>query len=376
MNMIRLFNKQIKAHPITILFFIIGYFISMLTISVGISNKVNINDMIIEANNGIYKNSLDIQFNFVKDIKYDDVLRNFKDISKGSKIVIDSLSSVIGESEVKLVGEFFMSDGTYNVYPLIKGRLYTAKEIENKDKVVVVGKELQSYITTKNNISYINIGGCDYKVIGIVGHTQKPSLWDNEILMPATSVPESSKTSFLMMHSGSAMLISKDNMEGTDCKSIINNFKKIDSESNVNAARKKESNNTILDSLIDDNSLFSFAGIIFAFSIINIINISSFWINERRNEIGIKKAFGIKNFQIIMMLFMEFMSITLITAVITLGFQFLLSIFVKKLYGYYIVLSLENFLLAIGVSILSALITVIIPSIEVLKINPVEALKS
>ena len=70
------------------------------------------------------------------------------------------------------------------------------------------------------------------------------------------------------------------------------------------------------------------------------------------------------------------MSITLITAVITLGFQFVLSIFIKKLYGYYITLSLENFLLSLGVSILSALITIIIPSRKVLKISPVEALKS
>ncbi|MDD6772319.1 ABC transporter permease [Inconstantimicrobium porci] len=294
MDIIRLFTKQIKAHPITIIFFIIGYFISMLTISVGISNKVNINDMIIEGNNGVYKNSVDVQFNMSKDIKYNDVLINFKDISKGSKIVINSLSAVVGKnnSEVKLIAEFFKSSDGSSIYPLIKGRLYTSKEIENKNKVVVVGKELQNYIINKDNISYINIAGCDYKVIGIVGHTQRPSLWDKTILIPATSVPESSKTSYLMMHSGSFMLISEDNMEGTDYKSIINNFKKMDSESSVNAERTEESNNAMLDSVMDESKLFYVAAIIFAFSIINIINISSFWINERKVEIGIKKAFG------------------------------------------------------------------------------------
>ena len=86
MNIIRLFIKQIKAHPVTVMFFIIGFFISTLIISIGLSNIINVRNSIIEKNNGIYKDSLNINVSLSKDIKFDDFIDSFNNISNNKNV--------------------------------------------------------------------------------------------------------------------------------------------------------------------------------------------------------------------------------------------------------------------------------------------------
>ena len=145
MNIIRLFIKQIKAHPVTVMFFIIGFFISTLIISIGLSNIINVRNSIIEKNNGIYKDSLNINVSLSKDIKFDDFIDSFNNISNKSKVRINNISTYVNNksTQYEIVAEYSKSDEISN-FPIMKGRYYNSREILNKEKVAVLGKQLES----------------------------------------------------------------------------------------------------------------------------------------------------------------------------------------------------------------------------------------
>ncbi|WP_040214597.1 ABC transporter permease [Clostridium polynesiense] len=377
MNIIKLFIKQIKAHPVTVIFFMVGYFISTLILSIGFSNIVYMRNSIIERNNGIYKDSLNIYISSSKSINFDNIIDTFKDISKKSKIRITNLSSYIGNGneELHIIAEYFKSDnGNFN-FPIIKGRHYTAEEILKGEKVVLLGNDLEQHTFNDGDKQKIKIGLSEYTVIGFIGNKNKKSIWDKTVFMPITSIPENSKLNYFKSMTSSLLLISESQKEASDLQSLINNIKKIDPNSIVEASRTEESKNVFLNVLSQNAGIILISILLFGFSIINIVNISSFWINERKTEIAIRKSFGINNFQIFILLFMEFLSITLITTIISLVFQAGLSTAINSAFGYFLYVTKENFILSLIISILSALITVIVPSIKMMKISPIEALK-
>lgn len=377
MNIIKLFIKQIKAHPVTVIFFMVGYFISTLILSIGFSNIVYMRNSIIERNNGIYKDSLNIYISSSKNINFDNIIDTFKDISKKSKIRITNLSSYIGNGneELHIIAEYFKSDnGNFN-FPIIKGRHYTAEEILKGEKVVLLGNDLEQHTFNDGDKQKIKIGLSEYTVIGFIGNKNKKSIWDKTVFMPITSIPENSKLNYFKSMTSSLLLISESQKEASDLQSLINNIKKIDPNSIVEASRTEESKNVFLNVLSQNAGIILISILLFGFSIINIVNISSFWINERKTEIAIRKSFGINNFQIFILLFMEFLSITLITTIISLVFQAGLSTAINSAFGYFLYVTKENFILSLIISILSALITVIVPSIKMMKISPIEALK-
>ncbi|WP_206046613.1 ABC transporter permease [Inconstantimicrobium porci] len=375
MNIIRLFIKQIKAHPVTVMFFIIGFFISTLIISIGLSNIINVRNSIIEKNNGIYKDSLNINVSLSKGIKFDDFIDSFNNISNKSKVRINNISTYVNNksTQYEIVAEYSKSDEISN-FPIMKGRYYNSREILNKEKVAVIGKQLESSSYKNNGIQKIKLGNEEYKVIGVIGHNLKSSAWDKTIFIPITSIPDNSKIDYFKMRSSDLLLISENGMEASDLKSIDNNLKKLDPDSSTKASRAEESKNVLLDTIGSNDQILKIAGLILIFSIVNMISISSFWINERKQEIGIKKSFGITDFQISVTLFIEFMSITLITALLSLSFQFILSLFTENIFGCHLALSIPNFISAILISISSALVTVIVPSIKAIKVSPIEAL--
>lgn len=376
MNILKLFIKQIKAHPVTIIFFMLGYFISILIFSIGFSNMVYMQNSIVERNSGIYKDSLNVYISSSKNIEYENIVDSFKDISSKSKIRITTLSSYIGENnkEYEIIAEYFKEDTNSN-FPIIKGRYFTSQEVLQMERVVVLGKELESFTYFDSNKQKVKIGGEEYTVVGLIGDKNRDSIWDKTIFIPITVVPESSKLSYFRVMSSSLLLISDEQKEANDLQSIIKNIKKVDPDSSIESKRTEESKNVFLYVVSQNVGLLLISGILFAFSVINIVNISSFWINERKIEIAIRKSFGISNLQIIILMFTEFLSITFITALISLSSQIVLGITIKDIFGYHLYVSKENFALALIISIFSAFITIVIPARKILNISPIEALK-
>jgi putative ABC transport system permease protein len=109
--------------------------------------------------------------------------------------------------------------------------------------------------------------------------------------------------------------------------------------------------------------------------VLNSISISTNWINERRYEIGVRKAFGHSHFNIFKMLYSEMLSIFIISGIIAS----LLYIFLIQLLQNSILRSLsfgiEIFIVSIIMIFVTSFITSLIPVIKTFSIEPKEAMQ-
>lgn len=101
----------------------------------------------------------------------------------------------------------------------------------------------------------------------------------------------------------------------------------------------------------------------------------SFWIEKRRFEIGIRKAFGYTNFSIATLIFKEMLGLSILGLVFALGIQTVLSLFVNELMGYTITLYLQNIIVGLITIIVTAILTSMWPVLKSLKIQPIESMK-
>ncbi len=126
--------------------------------------------------------------------------------------------------------------------------------------------------------------------------------------------------------------------------------------------------------------LAAMAGLSLLVGGIGIMNIMLVRVAERTREIGLRKAIGASNGNIIMQFLIETIAITTIGGIIgmILGIiiSFLITLVIKKLgYDWKFSVSLFSILLSVGVSMAIGLIFGIYPARKASKLSPVEALR-
>lgn len=123
------------------------------------------------------------------------------------------------------------------------------------------------------------------------------------------------------------------------------------------------------------NDIYVLAFIGYFATLIYSINIVILWVEKRRFEIGVRKAFGYTDRDIAKMIFQELFGMTLVSAVISIVIQELLSLIFNKIGDYTFKIYLSNIIISIVLVLITALITSIIPIIKALKIPPANTLK-
>lgn len=111
-------------------------------------------------------------------------------------------------------------------------------------------------------------------------------------------------------------------------------------------------------------------------TILFAINITAFWIDKRRYEISVRKAFGFTNGSIMKMIFKEMIGFAIISFIIAIIIQFVLSVVVGSIANYTLQLYLPNLAIGLVVVLVTALITTLIPAIKAIRVEPAEALKA
>lgn len=374
---------RIKQSPLLSALLIFGLVTSILLISLGTSFVSNLyySDKAKSQYNPQKAKVYDITYSALKSSDSSVMNKLFSKIDNDTGLFINNLLLHTDASEVneynKVSGEYFTNNNVWH-YPLISGSYYTAEDVKKGNKVVVLGSNLLKKAYERNGNKYIEIEEEEYLIKGVIGISNEKSSWDNRIIMPCTSMP---KNYF------------KNNLQRDleDISFVIYNEKGEYSQDikQINAEGKKLFDNFTLDylgELQDDNSLkvvvenpdfLLFVALIgYIITIIFAINITVFWIEKRKYEISVRKAFGFTNGSIMKMIFKEMIGFAIISFIIAIIVQYLLGLIVGSIANYTLKLYLPNLVIGLFVVLVTALVTTLIPAIKAIKVEPAEALKS
>lgn len=374
---------RIKQSPLLSALLIFGLVTSILLISLGTSFVSNLyySDKAKNQYNPKKAKVYDITYSALKSSDSSVMNKLFSKVDNDTGLFINDLLLHTNASEVnvynKVSGEYFTNNNVWH-YPLISGSYYTAEDVKKGNKVVVLGSKLLKKAYERNGNKYIEIEEEEYLIKGVIGIPDEKSSWDNRIIMPCTSMP---KNYF------------KNNLQRDleDISFVIYNEKGEYSQDikQINAEGKKLFDNFTLDylgELQDDNSLkivvenpdfLLFVALIgYIITIIFAINITVFWIEKRKYEISVRKAFGFTSGSIMKMIFKEMIGFAIISFAIAIIVQFLLGLAVGSIANYTLKLYLPNLVIGLFVVLVTALVTTLIPAIKAIKVEPAEALKS
>lgn len=305
-------------------------------------------------------------------------------------------------------------DETYfdvDSYKLVRGRLFTPKDISTNKKFVILTKKSQKdFGLGKNPIGQIiEIKGEPFVVIGIVEKEEKKKKIDslseldiynmealgNEIFLPKNLWPV-----FFKFEEPSNVIIKSNSIEnmskaGKKATKILNDY--ISPETNpMNQGEQSEENemeaveNRFKYKSIDalekaktlqevsnatNKQLLLIASISLLVGGIGVMNIMLVSVTERTREIGLKKALGARKFVILSQFITEAAVLTSIGGFLGIIFGIGLAYLVSYIATVPVAISLSAALVSFFFSMGIGVIFGIMPSIKAANLNPIEALR-
>lgn len=381
-NMLKMTSRRICQTTATSLFFIIGMTFSMLIVSVGISFVAENLKGQQEKENAMPPNGE--QFNLYRDMEqgecfeYKKIPQLLKGLAPDSGVIFNDLMIHLDEMEANTVdpvsAEWF-SEGAEWHYPIAEGRYYTADEVQKGAKVVLLGGSLEKYTQVQDGKRYVAIEGERYEVIGRVGLSDQMSLWDNRIFMPVTALPESQKRKYDTTSEMDFILYNVSGRVEEESSKILENAEQLYPGVGIDSLGTLEIDDVVKNMKNKQDPIFLTAFLGYTVSLIYAVNIVVFWLEKRRYEIGVRKAFGYTNRAIAILIFAEMLGLSLLAFVFSLVIQGVVSIIVGRISGYIFKLYASNILLGLLFVLLATFIISIWPVVRALKIQPAEALK-
>lgn len=335
--------KNRKLNLITI-FFCIAYTLIIFSFSVGFSIVEN-QKLIIEKNNPNTNKVIVITSN---NIKLEDIIA----IVNNEVITLNAQVDVnLNKSEsFKLTSNFI--NKRENLEDEIKiGEKFKKDDYTNKDNVAIFSS-LMRLQDNKFKFSYADINGHiqEQQLIskGITYGTESKVLVNNNVFMDYI-------INCGLLARDIKLKINADKEDLVQIQSdISSNLKKIDSSAVI------EFINDFQDDNEESGMLFKITFSILLIILLNSINITGLWVEKRKREIGIRKAVGATNNDLVKLLFKELLTIAIFSLLLVLIIQFILiKIDFFILFNLQVKMYFKNFiyslLLAIIVSALTCL---------------------
>ncbi len=284
--------------------------------------------------------------------------------------------------------------GTSAEYPEVEdvtiseGRYFSADEQKDVARVAILGSSVvQSLFPDTDPIGKnIRIKKTNFEIIGVMKPRGQSGFQnqDNQIFVPLSTAQKLllgiDYVNFMRVKIDSA-----ENVDGTieDIKSVLRVRHNISNPENDDfSVRSSNQGLAVLTQIT--NVLRFFLAAIAAISLLvgglGIMNIMLAAVEERTKEIGLRKAVGATNRQIVMQFLVETVMITFLGGLIGIVVGSVISILVAYIatsYGYNWDLVITPFSIILGcvVSISIGLIFGISPAVRASRLNPIEALR-
>jgi putative ABC transport system permease protein len=369
--------RQWKAHPLGITLLSLGYMVGILVVSLGMSiiSEARSNAVDSVSGNPNHSRVIDIRSTNNTFISYDQLF------SVLSKVVNDVEIQMLNLQETRIEGVPFKPAVVPDMYskqpewqvPLLEGRNFTPSESMSKKHLVIIGKGLARSLFPKgiSKNSTLRMYNEEYKVIGIIGRKERQTQWDNTIYIPFQTLLKD-----LNIPKDNISLVIKNNGSSpTNTIQFMTKYiKKMNPNLFINISTpdvSEKGQGQIWNSII--GTIF-ISGVILFVAIVNVMNLSLFWILDRRKEIAIRKALGATDKSILLLVSAEMISIAIFSAVIAIMIQYLIVPLLGEI-GASIQVSWFNWIISIIIAVICGSISTITPVRATLKMDPVEALR-
>lgn len=346
--------KSFKKRSAVIIFFILSFTFAILTFSVGNSA---INQQKEKAKKYTKENNIIVSFIECSDISMDeiiDLLENIDITISVSKYEIDIGVEIATVLQMK---SFDIKED------MITGNFYTIKDFK-KDKI---GGIYSNILANKDIEVNSSVYGKKINIIkdGVFYDNKAKIIVTNKTFENLYDLENINQNNFSILLSGE-----KDKLEIG--YSLLNEY-----------IKNKDNKNNLLkfpylldDRSIEGEALYSAAILILLITLINSVTLSSLWVETRKKEIVLRKAFGAENKDIARLFFYELIFISIIATLLALITQYFICLFTDGyIYNVSIKLTANNFIYSSVVAILTAFMASIPSLMYLQKVQPVDLLR-
>ena len=381
----------------------VGAVVAMLSITAGAQkemmsfiDQLGVNNIIIEAREAVDRNELQT----VRAISPGLTFRDFRAISEnvqGIEALTPRKRFKPGKVLPKTTAEVPMLIGVLpnfveiNSLKIVSGRFFTEEENLHSAAVCVLGESSKVNLLGYNDAvgKFVKVNDVWLQVIGVLasqsgGDGDVEGLQamnrNNMIIAPLNSVMRrfEDNNSYL-----------KDEIDGVYIK-VTSGTDSIETASVVRAilasTHKDAGDFTVivpadlLEQRRQTQFIFSvvmicIAGISLLVGGIGIMNIMLATVLERTREIGIRRAIGARQGDIIRQFLTEAIMISIVGGLIGIAFGFSLSRIIASMAGWSTVVTFSSIAIAFGVSVFIGLLFGIYPAVQAAKLDPIEAIR-
>ena len=296
-------------------------------------------------------------------------------VSASSVFVIDGVEtrqSILGVSEAQFDIRNLSIDS---------GKLFTINDIENRNKVVVLGSESAKQLVGNDPLGKpLTINQQTYTVIGVLKPADESGVGNpnKSVYVPYTAAMDSfNTTAFSTMIAQATSEDTVDKAKDEITRTLLTNHNISDPKlADFTVFTSKDLLSTISSVTgILTSLLAGIAAISLVVGGIGIMNIMLVSVTERTREIGLRKAVGAKTSDILWQFMVEAIMLTITGGILGIGLGWLVGQGAKSVLDIEPVITANSVLLAVGVSTVVGLIFGIYPAARAARLNPIDALR-
>lgn len=259
--------------------------------------------------------------------------------------------------------------------PILEGEFLKRNNFKTKEPVAVIGKSLIDNIKLIDNQKFITSEGVNYKVIGIMGYKNKKSEYDDTFVVNLNSSIDKFQGKIEDYLRSSLLIVDGYNISSDKAiADLYNTIKSFNGQVVVNIDEKSNHYGALTQSFVLLKPIITIGVVLVLVLFSNVVNATYFWIEEKRKEIGVRKAVGATNIDIIKRIMFQYQ----VMAIIASGLALITHAFLNKFThvldyfgGSIISISMysSNVFILIIVAVVVGLVTAMIPISQLLKMD-------
>lgn len=326
------------------------------------ANVLTVNIYNSDSENLTYKDLKDEDFNFVEDV-----------------VMVNSTRTNAKANDTSSTYTFIGATSNYldvQKISLSEGRNIADLDIDNVTNVALIGSEVASNLFSNSSPvgEKILLNSSYYTVVGVLESGSSSSTDnDSSIVVPITSYAKTSGDDNV----STMYFVGSEDITNTDMiqRMVTNQLGKKISTDNIEAVTQDAIASTVSEVDTMTQILIALVGgislIVSGIGVMNIMIVSVF---ERTREIGVRKAIGATDFDILRQFLIEAILLTTFGGILGVIVGLLFKVISKSI-GISFIMNMNVVFIALLFSVLIGIIFGIIPAIRASKLRPIEALK-